>query len=171
MVEIADLFDQFTLITQNVDGLHAQAGSTDLLELHGNINNNKCVQCGAAYPVDKGIDPDAIPSCPHCGGSIRPDVVWFGEMLDAATIQSAFEASARADLFLSVGTSALVHPAASLPYEAKNSGALLIEINPEPTPLSELADFRIAEASGEFLPRFVEALKSTGDQETDGAVK
>ena len=159
LVELEDMKANLTLITQNVDGLHAEAGSKDILELHGNIRRNKCVRCnGACYLTDE-IDPNEIPTCKYCGGKIRPDVVWFGEMLDPQVIERAFVAAERADVFLSVGTSALVHPAASLPIAAKRAGAVLIEVNPEPTPVSEMADYRFERASGDFLPVLVSGLK------------
>ncbi len=160
LAELSKWFDSFTLITQNVDGLHRVAGSRDILELHGNINRNKCVKCNSPFPDHIEIDPNLIPTCPQCGGKIRPDVVWFGEMLDQEVIHRAFEESARAELFLSVGTSALVHPAASLPVEAKHAGATLIEINPEETPLTFMADYHVGEPSGQFLPRLLEALQA-----------
>lgn len=158
LVDLARYFDSFTLVTQNVDGLHRLAGSEDILELHGNINRNKCVKCDAPYE-DREIDPDRISRCPSCGGQIRPDVVWFGEMLPGEIIDAAFRRSEQADLFFSVGTSAIVHPAASLPLTAKHCGATLVEINPEETPLSALADFRIPQRSGEFLPALLDALR------------
>lgn len=161
--DMESVFDRFLLVTQNVDGLHRTAGSNDVLELHGNINLNKCLECAQMYPDEVDINPDEVPACPKCGGQIRPDVVWFGEMLEADTINRAFEESSQADLFFSVGTSALVHPAASLPLEAKRSGATLVEINVEPTPLTDLADFFVQEPSGEFLPRLVEAIKARSD--------
>ncbi|MBU8934517.1 MAG: NAD-dependent deacylase [candidate division Zixibacteria bacterium] len=161
--DMESMFDRFVLVTQNVDGLHRIAGSEDVLELHGNINLNKCVDCSQTYPDEADIDPDSVPSCPACGGQIRPDVVWFGEMLDAQIINRAFEESSKADLFFSIGTSALVHPAASLPTEAKRSGATLVEINVEATPLTGLADFHVAEPSGKYLPRLVEMMESLAD--------
>ena len=164
-------FDSFVLVTQNVDGLHRIAGSQDVLELHGNILHNKCVKCNSPFPEHVDINPEKIPTCERCGGSIRPDVVWFGEMLDAETINRAFDESARSEIFFSVGTSAIVQPAASLPLEAKQHGALLIEINPEETPLSALADYRIDKPSGEFLPLLMEAFEakiSDSDHETSG---
>ncbi len=164
-------FDSFVLVTQNVDGLHRIAGSQDVLELHGNILRNKCVKCSSPFPEHIDINPENIPTCERCGGGIRPDVVWFGEMLDADTINRAFDESARSEIFFSVGTSAIVQPAASLPLEAKQHGATLIEINPEETPLSRIADFRIGKPSGEFLPQLMEAFESKiseSDHETGG---
>lgn len=151
LAECEKMFDRFTLITQNVDGLHAAAGSKQVIELHGNIHHNKCTDCNR--PVDSAfpIDPLQIPTC-QCGGKIRPDVVWFGEMLDEAITDKAFAAAEEAQVFLVVGTSALVHPAASLPLVAKRQGATLVEINPEETPLTPLADYHISEKSGVFLP-------------------
>jgi len=153
-------FETFDLITQNVDGLHQAAGSTNIVELHGNINRNKCVACRQLFPEDVDIDPSKIPVCPACGGKIRPDVVWFGEMLDQDIIRYAFEAAARADIFFSIGTSALVQPAASLPVEARHADATLIEVNTEETPLTFMADFHVSAPSGEFLPRLLEELKA-----------
>jgi len=160
LTELAKWFDSFVLVTQNVDGLHRLAGSKDVLELHGNINRNKCVKCSKPFPEHIEIDPNKIPTCQSCGGRIRPDVVWFGELLDPDVINRAFEESMKADLFLLVGTSALVQPAASLPVEAKHAGAALVEINPEETPLTFMADYHVGEASGQFLPRLLEALKA-----------
>jgi NAD-dependent deacetylase len=156
--DLEQRFERFTLITQNVDGLHRAAGSENILELHGNIYRNKCSDCNRQFPEDTDIDPDNIPSCPHCGGKIRPDVVWFGEMLNPQVIERAFLESEQTELFFSIGTSAIVHPAASLPFTAKRRGATLIEINPEMTPLTDLADYYVSAKSGEFLPTLVEQL-------------
>ncbi len=160
--EMEQWFDSFTLVTQNVDGLHRAAGSENILELHGNIYRNKCVECNYRFEEEIDIDPDNIPTCPKCGGKIRPDVVWFGEMLDPHIINKAFEVSERAELFFSIGTSAIVHPAASLPFTAKRYGAVLVEINPEETPLSDIADYTVRAKSGEFLPQLMEKLKQNG---------
>lgn len=153
LAELEKLFDRFALITQNVDGLHAQAGSTRILELHGNINRNKCVDCNRPATVEISVDPKKIAACAHCGGKVRPDVVWFGEMLDETVIDEAFQWAESAQVFLVVGTSALVHPAASLPLVAKRHGATLVEINPDETPLTPVADFHFAMKSGDCLPR------------------
>ncbi len=159
LAEMEKLFDNFTLITQNVDGLHKKSGSENILELHGNILKNKCFDCGKPYTAE--IDPEAgeHPNC-DCGGKIRPDVVWFGEMLPPAAINGAFDAASRADLFFSVGTSALVHPAASMPVMAKRGGAYLVEVNLEPTPLTDIVDCSFQGKSGEILPQIVEKLKN-----------
>ncbi|MCK4461608.1 MAG: NAD-dependent deacylase [candidate division Zixibacteria bacterium] len=160
LAELEDMFTEFTLITQNIDGLHRHAGSKNILELHGNIHRNKCADCNRQVAAQTEIDPDNIPTCEQCGGRIRPDVVWFGEMLDTDIISTAFRVSEESDVFLSIGTSAIVHPAASLPMMAKRSGATLIEINPERTPLTELADFYVSAKSGEFLPPLVKQLRA-----------
>jgi len=156
--EMEEFFEEFTLITQNVDNLHRLAGSSRILELHGNIYRNKCADCGFVLDDDMDIDPADIPTCDKCGGRVRPDVVWFGEMLPGEVIEQAFFEAERADVFLSVGTSALVQPAASLPLVAKRGGATLIEINPERTPLSDLADFSFQAKSGELLPDLVKMI-------------
>ncbi len=159
LCEMESCFDTFTLITQNVDNLHRLAGSTDVLELHGNIYHNKCCDCNAPVELGADVDPAAIPLCEKCGGKVRPDVVWFGEMLSAEIIHDAFRAAERAQVFLSIGTSGLVHPAASLPLVAKQHGATLVEINPDRTPLSDIADYYFAAKSGELLPELVSLIK------------
>ena len=158
LTEMEGLFEDFTLITQNVDNLHRLAGSNRVLELHGNIYHNKCSECDRGHESDVEIDPNDIPTCSFCGGKLRPDVVWFGEMLPEAVLTEAFEKAERAEVFFSVGTSALVQPAASLPLIAKRAGATLVEINPEPTPLTHLADFPFQGKSGEVLPEIVAAV-------------
>jgi NAD-dependent deacetylase len=158
LVKMERIFEKFVLITQNVDNLHALAGSKSILELHGNIYRNKCVDCDGLFEHEGDIDPNSIPTCRLCGGKIRPDVVWFGEMLDAEIINTAFVESEEADVFFSVGTSAIVHPAATLPVMARNQGATLVEINVEPTALTELADFHFSGKSGEILPEIVKGL-------------
>ncbi len=164
LAELGKWFGRYTLITQNVDNLHRLAGSTDVLELHGNIYRNKCSGCGRLCDADIEIDPDRLPRCQTCGGAIRPDVVWFGEMLPEEIIDLAFERAAEAEVFFSIGTSALVHPAASLPLIAKRNGAVLVELNPEETPLSEYADYFICGKSGELLPQLVQLLIASDRQ-------
>ena len=144
----------FVLVTQNVDGLHARAGSRNVIELHGNIGRNKCAGEGRILGEDEAL-PGSPPTCRRCGAPVRPDVVWFGEMLDASGLDRAFDASRHCDVFLSIGTSGLVEPAASLPFEALASGASVIEVNPQPTPLSRRATIALAGPAGEILPRLV----------------
>jgi NAD-dependent deacetylase len=145
-------FADFTLITQNVDGLHRRAGSSQPLELHGNICLATCHRCRQSQG-NVGLGPDG--STPHCacGGLIRPAVVWFGEPLPQQTLQLAWDASERADVFLSVGTSSIVQPAAGLADVAKQAGAFLIEINPEETEMSHLFDELLRGPAGIVLPQ------------------
>jgi NAD-dependent deacetylase len=158
LVDFQSYFDKFDLITQNVDGLHHQAGSKKITELHGNIKRNKCIRCGEKYEDLKKALPGIPPKC-SCGGNIRPDVVWFGEMLPQDAIQYAFEVSSHCDLFFSIGTSAVVHPAASLPVIAKRNGAYVVEVNLSPTEISHLVDESLFGKSGEILPFLVKLLK------------
>ncbi|PXF63928.1 SIR2 family NAD-dependent protein deacylase [Kangiella spongicola] len=138
-----------TLITQNVDGLHQAGGSRDVIELHGNIWRNHCLQCRAEYKVDvTGIE--SVTNCPECGGQVRPSVVWFGEALPEQAWRDAESASYSCDLFLSVGTSSQVYPAAGLATLAKSQGAKVIEINPEPTE-SSVVDYFVLSKAGVFL--------------------
>jgi NAD-dependent deacetylase len=148
---------EFTLITQNVDGLHARAGSKHLVELHGNLERDRCLECGRTCTGASAGEADPIPVC-SCGGRMRPDVVWFGEYLPEDALIRADRAAAGCDLFLAVGTSAVVQPAASLPRLAKRRGAVLIEINPEPTPVSAFADFTLYGPAGRLLPELLRIL-------------
>ncbi len=145
-----------TLITQNVDSLHQQAGSQDVLELHGNIKRIKCFDCGRLVTnfEEVAVSP---PHCPHCNGYLRPDVVWFGEGMPQAVLQRAFTAAHNCDLFFSIGTSALVHPAASLPVEAIQNNRTAVEINPQSTPLTPHMTFVLTGPSGKILPELVKA--------------
>lgn len=144
----------FCLITQNVDGLHHAAGSRRIHELHGNIRRVKCFDRGheAEVPPNGGETP---PRCPLCGSMLRPDVVWFGEMLPQAELEHAVRESGECDVFLSVGTSGLVEPAASLPFTALEAGATVIEVNPDRTPLTSRASIVLAGTAGEVLPRLL----------------
>ncbi len=156
LVEMERHVTHFTLITQNVDGLHQMAGSRNVIELHGNIQRVRCSVCGERT-LDWEEDMLEVPRCKRCGGFLRPDVVWFGESLPVQALQAAVEAARQAQVFFSVGTSGLVQPAASLPYAAKNRGALLVEINLEATPLTPRADFAFRGRAGEILPALVRA--------------
>jgi NAD-dependent deacetylase len=154
LAKMGNLVPELTLITQNVDGFHLKAGSRGVLELHGNIMRSKCFAEDVVVEswLDEGEQP---PCCPNCGGPLRPDVVWFGESLPQGVLERAIMASTRAEIFLSIGTSSLVQPAASLPLYARQEGALLVEINPDETPLSQLVDYPIASPSGAALPDLV----------------
>ena len=135
LVELESRIPDFTLVTQNVDGLHRMAGSRHLLELHGNISRVRCSECGH-FVGEWSDDSEEVPRCPICGGLLRPDVVWFGEALPRLALEQALEAARSCELFMSVGTSGMVQPAASLAYAAHNRGAALVEVNPDPTPLT-----------------------------------
>jgi NAD-dependent deacetylase len=154
IVEIERRVPQFTLVTQNVDGLHHRAGSRKLLELHGNLRAVRCFECGrhARWP-----DDSADPVCEHCEGLLRPNVVFFEEELPVDTLEHARDATASCDVFISIGTSNLVWPAAELPAVALASGATVVIVNPEmagqPEPGSKC--IHIAGAAGEVLPRLV----------------
>ncbi|WP_420631229.1 SIR2 family NAD-dependent protein deacylase [Candidatus Leptofilum sp.] len=159
LVELANLVPQLTLITQNVDGLHQQAGSKNVICLHGNIMESKCYAHG--HFVAQLPESDAVPpKCPTCGSLLRPNVVWFGENLPAHALTTAVHASQSCDIFFSVGTSALVHPAASLPLYALENQALLVEVNPQPTPLTRWADEVLTGPSGEILPALIKAMQA-----------
>lgn len=153
IAELEKRFAGFTLITQNVDGLHLLAGSEKVIELHGSIWAVRCVECGNSSE-NRDVPIRILPRC-ACGGLLRPGVVWFGESLPETALFKAFEASSSADCFLVVGTSGVVQPAASLASRAKGAGAYVAEINPEETPLSKAADLRLAGKAGEILPLLI----------------
>lgn len=143
------------IITQNIDNLHRRAGSKTVYELHGNIERNYCIDCGAQFTNEKILMEEKAPRCTACGGLVRPDVVWFGEMLPADQWEKSVKAAERSDVFLCVGTSVVVYPAASLPIVAKRAGAYLVEINIERTELSPMVDEVILGKCGEILPRLI----------------
>lgn len=153
LAELEQKMPDFTLATQNVDGLHRLAGSENVLELHGNILRTVCSAEGIEVEPRGDETP---PPCPNCGSPLRPDVVWFGEMLPEGAMEAAAEAARSCDVFLSIGTSSLVYPAASLPYEALSAGAVVVEINPEDTPLSGQVTHSLRGRAGEVLPELVE---------------
>jgi NAD-dependent deacetylase len=152
--------DDFVVVTQNIDGLHHAAGSTNVIELHGRLDMVRCTGCD--YRVQGLDDLGADPHCPECGARLRPDVVWFGEMLPPGAIEAAFEAAQRCDVLLLIGTSGVVQPAASLAEVGKSYGARLIEINPNPTPLSSLADVCIAQGCQDALTAINDAWLRVG---------
>lgn len=149
-----DKFAHFSLATQNIDGLHAAAGSRDVLELHGNIWTARCTDCGARTSL-RGVEREEgqPPICRECGNMMRPDVVLFGELLPAGVFEQAASEAASCDLCFVVGTSSLVYPAMRLPEIALAAGAYTVEINPESTPFSALSDASIQGRAGEVLPQ------------------
>jgi NAD-dependent deacetylase len=151
------------LVTQNIDGLHQAAGSTGVLELHGTVHEVVCTRCGHRLPigdvlarVDAG-EPD--PGCPVCGGVLKTATVYFGEALDAEVIDAAADAAADCDVFLAVGTSLGVHPAAGLVDVAAAAGARVVVVNAEPTPYDGLADLVVREPIGTALPVLLAAAR------------
>ena len=147
----------FALITQNVDGLHYQAGSQEVIEFHGNIFRNKCSKEDRIVNVRKD-DHEIPPRCPHCNQFLRPDVVWFGESIPEKAISAALQLVSTCQVFFSIGTSGIVEPAASLPNLARRHGSLLIEINLERTPLTDLVDFSFSGLAGKILPDLIHTL-------------
>jgi len=147
---------KLTLITQNVDGLHQRAGSRKVIELHGNIARTTCFD--ERTVIESWEDTGEVPPrCPRCGGMLRPDVVWFGEPLPQHALEEAMQAARACDLFFSIGTSAVVQPAASLPYEALRRGTVTVEINPEVTPLTPRVTYALHGQAGVLLPALVQA--------------
>jgi len=159
LAEMEAAFAQFHLVTQNVDGLHQRAGCRTVIELHGNIMRTKCFSEGTVV-TQWPETGDVPPLCPRCGGHLRPDVVWFEEPLPAAEMEQAIKATTSCDVFLSVGTSTVVYPAASLPFEALRKGATVVEINPQATPLTKQAHFVVPGAAGVVLPALWAAVKT-----------
>ena len=149
IAEWQNRFEDFTLITQNIDGLHWLAGSRDVIELHGNIQRAKCLGCNKIFNLnkDRKHEPDV---CDVCVSHLRPDVVLFGEMLPVGAFEKAYNKVAVCDLLFVIGTSALVYPAASLPESAVK--AYIVEVNPEPTPLSNICDEVLQGKAGEIVP-------------------
>lgn len=153
LVEMQQYFESLLIVTQNVDGLHQQSGSTDVIELHGNIMQSICSVTGKrienSWILSNPGQPPASPHHPQ--GLARPAVVWFGEALPADSMERAISAARECDVCFSIGTSSLVQPAASLPFIALNAGAIVIEINPTPTPLSTIAHFSLKATAAEAL--------------------
>jgi NAD-dependent deacetylase len=154
LVQLENRNPSFMLITQNVDGLHDRAGSRNLLKLHGDIWWVRCTGCGREHKDDRTPLPELPPRC-ECGGLLRPGVVWFGEPLPDGVWSAAEQAARSAEVFLVIGTSAVVYPAAGLVWVAKSSGAKVIEINPEETGLSAQVDRSLRGKSGELLPQLI----------------
>jgi NAD-dependent deacetylase len=147
-----EYFSDFKVVTQNVDNYHQDAGSTDVIELHGNVWKDKCMKEGTVT-INKSLPlPELPPKCASCGSMLRPDVVFFGEPLDTFAIGTALQAAEFCDLIFVVGTSAVVQPAATLPFIAKEHNACIIEVNIEATSVSLIADKSYFGKAGEVLP-------------------
>lgn len=155
LARLAGRVPRLTLITQNVDGLHQRAGSRDVIEFHGNLFVDRCFVEGVA--VDGDTDAE-VPTCPNCGAFVRPGVVWFGENIPSAALDASFAAAADCDVFLSVGTSSLVFPAAGLVDIAREADAMTVEVNPEASDAAARFDVRLAGPSGEVLPKLLDSV-------------
>jgi NAD-dependent deacetylase len=168
LAALEDLLPQVVIVTQNIDGLHRMAGSTDIIPLHGNIHQHKCFANCQGDPTLIDIDTLAWdqeagpPECPHCGSWVRPDVVWFNEALPRAELDRAMTLSKNADVMLVVGTSGVVQPAASLPYYARRyNDAYVIDVNPTPSEITPIAQLFLEGPSGEILTQVVGAMRDT----------
>ncbi len=155
LAELQSLVPRLTLVTQNVDGMHQRAGSRDVIEFHGNLFTNRCCSDGRIVETDAD---DGVPICPKCGDYLRPGVVWFGEAIPEDALHASFAAAADCDVFLSVGTSSLVYPAAGLADVAQESSAVTIEVNPSPTGRSGSFTANLRGNAGLVLPKLVESL-------------
>jgi len=155
IAQLAELVRDLTLITQNVDNLHQRAGSRDVIEYHGNLFEDRCFADGS---LQGGNDTEAVPVCADCGSNLRPGVVWFGEAIPERAMNESSAAAVGCDVFLSIGTSSLVYPAAGLADLARKNGAVVAEINPNPTMNASNYDFAIAGNSGFVLPELLNCL-------------
>ena len=153
-----------TIITQNVDGLHQAAGSTDVIEYHGTFAWQRCMDCGQKYE-NREVDVSEIPPRCNCGGILRPDAVFFGEMIPAEAMWRSRKAAIDCDLMLVVGTSAVVQPAAMIPVIAKENGAKIVEINPERTPLTvDISDYLIMGEAGKVMNQILDGIEKISDR-------
>lgn len=147
---------QFSLVTQNIDGLHRLAGSKEIIELHGHINDARCLSCGLVRSLRSLPNETRPPECIECGAAMRPNVVLFGETLEENDLTTAYEKAAVCDVCIVVGTSAVVYPANIIPRIAKREGAFLIEVNPEETELTSLADESFRDTACKILPHLLD---------------
>jgi len=160
LVEMERYFEDFCLITQNVDGLHSRAGSKNILELHGNMWKGRCTRCEGIVDLS-GTPLKNLPPYCACGNALRPHVVQFGEPIDPKVLNAAFIASGRAELFLVIGTSGVVSPASQMPLLALKHKAKVVEINPNPTVLTPYMSLSLRGKAAEVLPRFWREFSST----------
>ncbi len=162
IAQLESLLPQVTVITQNIDGLHQAAGSTDVIELHGSIRRYRCLtgKHTGFTRADFADQPALPPQCPRCGALLRPEVVWFGELLPPDALQRAFDLAESCDVMLVVGTSGEVQPAASLPFESARHGAMVIDVNPERDNIASIADIYLPGAGGSVLPELVQAIEN-----------
>ncbi len=167
IADLEDLLPEVVVVTQNIDSLHRVAGSSDVIELHGNIAQHKCFNDCRGTPtlIDLGTltwdEQNGPPACPHCGAFVRPNVVWFTEALPENALDRAVQLCQQADVVLVVGTSGMVQPAASLPYHAKRWGnAYLIDMNPNEDEITPFCDLFLQGPSGVLLPQLIQALRA-----------
>ncbi len=154
LVELEKRVPSFTLITQNVDGLHKKAGSRNLIEMHGNIWKVRCTSCNHVKE-DHRVPIEILPYCDRCGGLLRPHIVWFGESINPEDLGRSMEALKNCEVFMVIGTSGVVHPAASFMSIAKEGGAFIVEINLEETPNSYLVDAPLRGRASEIVPQLL----------------
>lgn len=164
IAKLQELIPKVVVVTQNIDGLHARAGSADVIELHGSALRNFCIQCRRRYDDPAFLTLQEVQQC-QCGGFIRPDVVWFGEMLPTEAVERSWRLAAEANVLFSIGTSSQVWPAAELPFVALEHGAYVVEVNTETTPLTAQAHEHLPFPSGNVLPEVVRMLRRVKDEE------
>jgi NAD-dependent deacetylase len=174
IAELERAYQRFSLITQNTDGLHDRAGSTAPIELHGNIwrarcTRDRCTSYQDVFDLPESPLETIPPLCPECGAVLRPDVVWYGEPLPMDAYERSHEIASSCDAMLVVGTSAVVHPAASLPLVAKHNGAFVVEVNTAYTPISALVDATLVGRAGDVLPRIAERVLELAGNPSGGA--
>ncbi len=168
---LAQHVPKLTVITQNVDDLHERAGNIDVLHLHGSLHSPRCAACGRPHALPPGTpdEPDdgrrlSPPVCSHCGGSVRPGVVWFGEELPTQALHRAFTCAQECDVLFAIGTSGLVHPAARIPVLAKQAGALVVQINPTSTDLDRESTWSLRGAAGAVMPHLLQVAFPTAER-------
>jgi NAD-dependent deacetylase len=161
---LAQHVPKLTVVTQNVDDLHERAGSADVLHLHGSLHSPRCFACGQAHTLPPGIpeEPDGgrrlrPPRCHHCGGSVRPGVVWFGEGMPVNELNLAFAAARDCDLLFAIGTSGLVQPAAGIPSLARQAGAMVVQVNPTGTQMDSVCTWLLRGTSAKVMPNLLQA--------------
>jgi NAD-dependent deacetylase len=160
IVGLERLFSSCVVVTQNIDGLHQKAGSKNVLELHGGLRWARCNRCGERMTMDDALDVVASPPPCPCGGLFRPDVVWFGEMLPPGLLERAVEAAEACGVFLTVGTSGTVMPAAALVRQAAQAGAVVVEVNPEPSAMAGFAHIQLDGKASITLPWLIAKLEA-----------
>jgi NAD-dependent deacetylase len=162
LAQLDDLIPHCVVITQNIDGFHAMAGSSDVIELHGNIKRYKCSRDCQGNPTIIPVNAyqvDQIPLCPHCEALLRPDITWFGENLPQMALYRAIDLAQNADVIIVIGTSGMVNPAAAIPGIVKQNGGMVIDVNPQGDNLQNVVDIFLQAPAGEVLPALVEVVR------------